>query len=447
MKKKYFGTDGIRGTVNKGNINGEKFFKFGLAAGTYFKNLKKNKQTAIIAKDTRLSGYTLEPALVSGLASAGMHIYTLGPLPTNGLAMLTKQMKANMGIMITASHNPFDDNGLKLFGPDGLKLSDKIEKKIEKLIDSKTIKQLATPKSLGRVKRLEDGNEKYIKILRKNFPLKFNLKGMKIVVDCANGAGYKAAPELLKQLGAKVISIGVNPDGLNINNNCGSTYPNKIKAAVKKNKAKLGISLDGDADRIIMCDEKSKIIDGDQIIASLAKRWKRKKILRGGVVGTLMSNFGLEKFLKKENIKFVRANVGDRYVKEKMKKNNFNLGGEQSGHIILGKFATTGDGLLVALEILFSLRKGKKASALFNVYKSVPQILENITVKDKNIINSQEVKKAIIDANKIMKFDGRLLVRKSGTESKIRIMGESNNKVLLLNCIKIIKKSIIKNET
>ena len=447
MKKKYFGTDGIRGTVNKGNINGEKFFKFGLAAGTYFKNLKKNKQTAIIAKDTRLSGYTLEPALVSGLASAGMHIYTLGPLPTNGLAMLTKQMKANMGIMITASHNPFDDNGLKLFGPDGLKLSDKIEKKIEKLIDSKTIKQLATPKSLGRVKRLEDGNEKYIKILRKNFPPKFNLKGMKIVIDCANGAGYKAAPELLKQLGAKVISIGVNPDGLNINNNCGSTYPNKIKAAVKKNKAKLGISLDGDADRIIMCDEKSKIIDGDQIIASLAKRWKRKKILKGGVVGTLMSNFGLEKFLKKENIKFVRANVGDRYVKEKMEKNNFNLGGEQSGHIILGKFATTGDGLLVALEILFSLRKGKKASALFNVYKSVPQILENITVKDKNIINSQEVKKAIINANKIMKFEGRLLVRKSGTEPKIRIMGESNNKVLLLKCIKIIKKSISKNET
>ena len=442
MKKKYFGTDGIRGTVNKGNINGEKFFKFGLAAGTYFKNLKKNKQTAIIAKDTRLSGYTLEPALVSGLASAGMHIYTLGPLPTNGLAMLTKQMKANMGIMITASHNPFDDNGLKLFGPDGLKLSDKIEKKIEKLIDSKTIKQLATPKSLGRVKRLEDGNEKYIKILRKNFPPKFNLKGMKIVIDCANGAGYKAAPELLKQLGAKVISIGVNPDGLNINNNCGSTYPNKIKAAVKKNKAKLGISLDGDADRIIMCDEKSKIIDGDQIIASLAKRWKRKKILKGGVVGTLMSNFGLEKFLKKENIKFVRANVGDRYVKEKMKKNNFNLGGEQSGHIILGKFATTGDGLLVALEILFSLRKGKKASALFNVYKSVPQILENITVKDKNIINSQEVKKAIINANKIMKFEGRLLVRKSGTEPKIRIMGESKNKKLLIKCINIIRKSI-----
>ena len=442
MKKKYFGTDGIRGTVNQGNINGEKFFKFGLAAGIYFKNLKKNKQTAIIAKDTRLSGYTLEPALVSGLASAGMHITTLGPLPTNGLAMLTKSMKANMGIMITASHNPFFDNGLKLFGPDGLKLSDKIEKKIEKLIDSKIIEQLSSPQTLGRVKRIENANEKYIKILRKNFPNNFNLKGIKIVLDCANGAGYKSAPELLSALGAKVISIGIKPNGTNINKKCGSTYPKKIITTVKKYKAQLGISLDGDADRIIMCDEKGKVIDGDQIIAMLAKRWKEKKILKGGVVGTLMSNYGLEKFLKKENIKFLRANVGDRYVKEIMKKNKFNLGGEQSGHIILGKFATTGDGLLVALEVLFSLRKGKKASNLFNVYKSIPQILENIIVKDKNIINSTKCKQAINKANKIIKNKGRLLVRKSGTEPKIRIMGESNNKSLLINCIKIIKKSI-----
>ena len=277
MKKKYFGTDGIRGKVNQGNINGEKFFKFGLAAGTYFKNLKKNKQTAVIAKDTRLSGYTLEPALVSGLASAGMHIYTLGPLPTNGVAMLTKSMKANMGIMITASHNPYYDNGLKLFGPDGLKLSDKIEKKIEKLIDSKTTQQLSSPITLGRVKRLEDGNERYINILRKNFPPNFNLRGIKIIIDCANGAGYKAAPKLLSQLGAKVISIGTNPNGLNINHNCGSTHPSKMQSAVRKHKAKIGISLDGDADRIIMCDEKSRIINGDQIIAMLAKRWKKKK--------------------------------------------------------------------------------------------------------------------------------------------------------------------------
>ena len=442
MTKKYFGTDGIRGRVNQGNINGNMFFKFGLAAGTYFKNQKKFKQTAIIAKDTRLSGYTLEPALVSGLASAGMHVFTLGPLPTNGLAMLTKSMKANMGIMITASHNPYYDNGLKLFGPDGLKLSDKIEKKIEGLIDKKIDTQLSQPKILGRVKRLENGNEEYIKILKKNFPKNFSLKGTKIAIDCANGAGYKSGPHLFKSLGAKVISIGVNPNGLNINEKCGSTFPKKIQLAVKKHRAHLGISLDGDADRIIMCDEKGNIIDGDQIIAALAKRWKNKKMLRGGVIGTLMSNYGLEKFLKKNRIKFLRANVGDRYVKEKMQKNNFNLGGEQSGHIILGKFATTGDGLLVALEILFSLRKGKKASKFFNMFDQVPQILENVVVKDKSIINSSNCKKAINKANNLIKGQGRMLVRKSGTEPKIRIMGESNNIKLLEKCIKIVKKSI-----
>lgn len=442
MTKKYFGTDGIRGTVNKGNINGLMFFKFGLAAGTYFKNIKKAKQTAIIAKDTRLSGYTLEPALVSGLASAGMHVYTLGPLPTNGLAMLTKSMKANMGIMITASHNPFYDNGLKLFGPDGLKLSDKIEKKIEKLIDSKIIKNLSKPETLGRVKRLEDGNDKYIKILKSNFPNNFKLYGLKIVIDCGNGAGYKSGPKLLKSLGAKVISIGISPNGLNINKKCGSTYPNKIQSAVKKYKANLGISLDGDADRIILCDEKGRIIDGDQIIAMMATRWKRKKMLKGGVIGTLMSNYGLEKYFKRMKIKFYRTNVGDRYVKEKMQKYKFNLGGEQSGHIILGKFATTGDGLLVALETLFSMRKGKKASELFDVFKPIPQILENIVVKDKSIINSPNCKKAIRETNQLIKNKGRMLVRKSGTEPKIRIMGESENRILLQKCINIVRRTI-----
>jgi len=442
MKKKYFGTDGIRGTTNLGNINGEKFFKFGLAAGTYFKNLKKSKQTAIIAKDTRLSGYMLEPALVSGLTSAGMHVFTLGPLPTNGLAMLTKKMKANMGIMITASHNPYYDNGLKLFGPDGLKLSDKIEKKIERLIDTKTTKHLSNPKLLGRVKRLEDANEKYIEILKKNFPKNFSLTGIKIVIDCANGAGYISAPKILSDLGAKVICLGINPNGLNINEKCGSTYPFKIQSNVRKHKANIGIALDGDADRIIMCDEKSKIIDGDQIIAMIAKRWKRKKILKGGVAGTLMSNYGLEKFFKTEKIRFMRSKVGDRYVKELMKKNELNLGGEQSGHIILGKFATTGDGLLVALEILFSLRKGKKASEMFNVYKSVPQKLINISVKDKNILNSLKCKAAIKLANNLIKNQGRLLVRKSGTEPKIRIMCESFNKGLIEKCISVVKRSI-----
>ena len=442
MAKKYFGTDGIRGAINSKNINGDMFFKFGLASGTYFKSQKKRKQTAIIAKDTRLSGYSLEPALVSGLTSAGMHVYTLGPLPTNGLAMLTKAMKANMGIMITASHNPYHDNGLKLFGPDGMKLSDKIEKKIENLIDKRIEKHLSSPDKLGRVKRLESGTKEYIKILKKNFPKEFNLRGLRIVIDCANGAGYKAGPELLRSLGAKVIAIGVNPNGININHNCGSTYPNKIRLAVKKYKAHLGISLDGDADRIIMSDELGNIIDGDQIIAAISKRWKIKKMLKGGVVGTLMTNYGLEKFFKSEKIKFLRANVGDRYVKEKMQKNNFNLGGEQSGHIILGKFATTGDGLLVALEALFAIRKGKKASYFFNKFKKIPQVLENIEVKNKSIIKDSEVKKSIKLAENLMKDQGRILVRESGTESKIRIMGESENKKLLIKCMNIISKKI-----
>ena len=442
MTKKYFGTDGIRGAINSKNINGDMFFKFGLASGTYFKSQKKRKQIAIIAKDTRLSGYTLEPALVSGLTSAGMHVFTLGPLPTNGLAMLTKSMKANMGIMITASHNPHYDNGLKLFGPDGMKLSDKIEKKIESLIDKKIVKNLSKPEKLGRVKRLESGTSNYLDILKKNFPKEFNLKGLRIVIDCANGAGYKAGPELFRSLGAKVIAIGIEPNGLNINKNCGSTYPNKIKFAVKKHKAHLGISLDGDADRIIMCDEKGNIVDGDQIIAALATRWKSKKMLKGGVVGTLMSNYGLEKFFKHEKIRFIRANVGDRYVKEKMQKNNFNLGGEQSGHIILGKFATTGDGLLVALETLFAIRKGRKASNFFNKFKKTPQILKNIEVKNKSIIENSDVQKNIKIAEKLMKGKGRVLVRKSGTESKIRVMGESENKKLLNKCLNIILKKI-----
>ena len=443
MSKKYFGTDGIRGKVNLDKINGEMFFKFGLAAGTYFKNQKKIKQTAIIAKDTRLSGYTLEPALVSGLASAGMHVFTLGPLPTNGLAMLTKKMSANLGIMITASHNPYYDNGLKLFGPNGLKLSDKIEKKIEKLIDSKIIKNLSDPKILGRVKRLDDANNKYISILKSNFPKNFNLKGMKIAIDCANGAGYKSGPTLLRSLGAKIYQYGTSPNGFNINHNCGSTFPNKIKSLVKKYKTHIGISLDGDADRIIISDEKGNIIDGDQIIAMLATRWKKKNILRGGVIGTHMSNYGLETYFKNKKIKFIRADVGDRYVKEKMRQNNFNLGGEQSGHIILGKFATTGDGLRVALEILFSLRKRKQASELFNKFPLIPQILENVKVKDKSIISSKKCKLAINKAKQKIKNHGRMLVRKSGTEPKIRIMGESRNILLLKDCIKIVKNSII----
>jgi phosphoglucosamine mutase len=435
---KYFGTDGIRGRVNSKHINGDMFFKFGLAAGKYFTNLKKKKQTAIIAKDTRLSGYTLEPALVSGLTSAGMHVFTMGPIPTNALAMLTKSMNANLGIMITASHNQFYDNGLKLFGPDGLKLSNKIENKIEKLIDEDIKKHLTVNNLLGRVKRLETGTDNYIKIIKKRINKKVNLKNLKIVIDCANGASYKAAPKLFRSLKAKIILIGNKPNGFNINKNCGSTYPQILQKKVKQYKADLGISFDGDADRIIMCDEKGTIIDGDQIIAAIAMQWKKKKILKGGVVGTLMSNYGLEKFFKQKNIKFIRANVGDKYVKELMQKYKFNLGGEQSGHIILGKYATTGDGLLVALETVKALNGKMKASTFFNVFKKTPQILENVKCKKENILNDPKIKKLIRLSKEKIKGQGRILVRKSGTEPLIRVMGESDN----INLLKITLKKI-----
>jgi len=435
---KYFGTDGIRGRVNSKHINGDMFFKFGLAAGKYFTNLKKKKQTAIIAKDTRLSGYTLEPALVSGLTSAGMHVFTMGPMPTNALAMLTKSMNANLGIMITASHNQFYDNGLKLFGPDGLKLSNKIENKIEKLIDEDIKKHLTANTLLGRVKRLESGTDNYIRIIKKRINKKVNLKNLKIVIDCANGASYKAAPQLFRSLKAKIILIGDKPNGFNINKNCGSTYPQILQKKVKQYKADLGISFDGDADRIIMCDEKGTIIDGDQIIAAIAMQWKKKKILKGGVIGTLMSNYGLEKFFKQKKIKFIRANVGDKYVKELMQKYKFNLGGEQSGHIILGKYATTGDGLLVALETVKALNGKMKASIFFNVFKKTPQILENIKCKKENILNDPKVKKVIRLSKEKIKGQGRILVRKSGTEPLIRVMGESDN----INLLKIVLKKI-----
>ena len=424
--KKYFGTDGIRGEVNKGNITGEMFFRFGLAAGTYFSNQNKQRHKVIIAKDTRLSGYMLEPALVSGLISSGMDVLLLGPLPTNGLAMLTKSMKADLGIMLTASHNPHTDNGLKLFGPDGMKLSDKVEKQIEKLIDDKVEKYFVNPNALGRAKRLEDATENYISILKNIFPKSFNLSGIKIFLDCANGAAYKSAPALLRELGADVVAIGINPDGFNINKNCGSTHPELIQQSVKTHKADIGIAF-----------------DGDQIIAMIAKNWKKKKILKGGVVGTLMTNLGLENYFRSNDIKFHRANVGDRYVKEKMNNLKYNLGGEQSGHIILGNLATTGDGLLVALEVLSSLKNNGKASKVFSVFKKIPQVLENIKVKNKNIVENKFLKVKINQIDKSLKQEGRLLVRKSGTENLIRIMVESSDKKLIKDTVNKVKKLII----
>ena len=443
MRNKYFGTDGIRGTVNQNNITGDKFFRFGIAAGAYFKTKKKRR--AVIAKDTRLSGYMLEPALVSGLISTGINVFLLGPLPSNGLAMLTKSMRADLGIMITASHNLHVDNGIKLFGPNGLKLSSKVEKNIEKLIDRKIQNYLVESTELGRARRLEDANARYIEILKSNFPRNFNLDGMKIVLDCANGAGYKAGPSIFTELGAKVIPFGISPNGLNVNKNCGSTFPELMQKTVLKHKADIGIAFDGDADRVIICDEKSSLVDGDQILALIAKRWKDKKILRGGVIATHMSNIGLENFLKKNHINFIRTKVGDRYVKEKMKTTNYNLGGEQSGHIILGDKATTGDGILVSLEVLYILKKyNQKPSKILSVFKPVPQILKNVKVKNQNIINNKKIKKAIKEAEKNMSKIGRILVRNSGTESIIRVMGESHNYQILKknisNIVAVIKK-------
>ena len=440
--KKYFGTDGIRGEVNKGNITGDMFFRFGIAAGAYFTSKKKQKHRAVIAKDTRLSGYMLEPALVSGLISAGMDVLLFGPLPTNGLAMLTKSMKADLGIMLTASHNIYIDNGLKLFGPDGMKLSETTEKKIEKLIDGNIKKYLVKPEFLGRVKRIEDANARYIEIIKSNFPRSFNLSGLRIVLDCANGASYKAGPTIFWELGADVINIGNKPDGFNINKDCGSTHPYLIQQHVRKYKADIGIAFDGDGDRIIMCDEKGEIVDGDQILAVIAKRWHEKKLLKGGVVGTLMTNLGLENYFKSKKIKFYRADVGDKHVKEKMLNLNYNLGGEQSGHIILGDFATTGDGILVALEVLFSLKEFGKASKVFSVFKKVPQILENVSIRNRYVIDKKYIKNKIRQLNSKLQNNGRLLIRRSGTENLIRIMVESNNQKLLTETLKEIKKII-----
>ena len=443
MSNKYFGTDGIRGTVNQNNITGDKFYRFGIAAGAYFKTQKKRR--AVIAKDTRLSGYMLEPALVSGLISTGINVFLLGPLPSNGLAMLTKSMRADLGIMITASHNLHIDNGIKLFGPDGLKLSGKVEKYIERLIDRKIENYLVQPLELGRAKRLEDANARYIEIIKNNFPRNFNLAGMKIVLDCANGAAYKAGPAIFTELGAKVIPFGTSPNGLNVNKNCGSTFPELMQKSVIKHKADIGIAFDGDADRVIICDEKGQLVDGDQILALIAKRWKDKKILKGGVIATHMSNIGLENFIKKKNINFLRTKVGDRYVKEKMKSTSFNLGGEQSGHIILGDIATTGDGILVSLEVLYILKKyNENPSRVLNVFKPVPQILKNVDVKDQKVINNKKIKKAIKEAEKNISKIGRILVRNSGTESIIRVMGESYNYQVLKKNINDITTAIKK---
>ena len=412
------------------------FFKFGLASGTYFKSQKKKKQIAIIAKDTRLSGYMIEQAITSGLLSMGMDVLFFGPLPTPGVAMLTKSMRADLGIMISASHNSHEDNGIKFFGPDGFKLSDDAEQKIEDLI-GKELRNVDLI-DIGRAKRIEDGLFRYVERVKSSFPSGMRLDGMKVVIDCANGAGYRAAPEVLWELGADVIPIGVNPNGTNINKNCGSTEPQSAAEAVVSHGADVGICLDGDADRITLIDSEGNIADGDQIMGVIASRWSEDGLLMGsGIATTVMSNLGLERFLNQRGISMERTQVGDRYVVEHMRKSGFNLGGEQSGHIIMSDFSTTGDGLIAGLQFLAEIiRSDSNSKDLARIFEPVPQLLKNASYKTgSDPLSKPNVVKAIKAAELILESNGRLLIRKSGTEPLIRVMAESEDEDKMVKAV------------
>tara|TARA_R110002012_G_scaffold317487_1_gene534067 strand:+ start:130790 stop:132139 length:1350 start_codon:yes stop_codon:yes gene_type:complete len=432
-ERRYFGTDGIRGRANSHPMTPEVALRVGLAAGRLFMSGNDRRHLAVIGKDTRLSGYMIEPALVAGFTSAGMDVLTFGPLPTPGVAMMTRSMRADIGVMISASHNSYVDNGIKLFGPDGYKLSDDVELKIESMMDTALDEGLAAPDKLGRVKRIDDSQARYIEIAKASFPKTLSLQGLRIAIDCANGAGYRVAPTTLYELGAEVFPIGVDPDGLNINAECGSTYPTALAAAVKRYRADIGIALDGDADRLIVCDEHGKIVDGDQIMALVARDWARRGLLTGGgVVATVMSNLGLERGLLADGLTLERTQVGDRYVMERMRSGGFNLGGEQSGHIILHDYATTGDGLMSALQVLaVMVESGRTMSDLAQQFEPVPQLLQNVRYKVGKPLESAGVKAAIAAGEARLAGTGRLLVRKSGTEKLIRVMAEGDDPVMV----------------
>jgi len=391
----------------------------------------------VIGKDTRLSGYMIEPALVAGFASAGMDVITFGPLPTPGVAMMTRSMRADLGVMISASHNAFMDNGIKLFGPDGYKLSDSVELKIEAMMDAELDEDLAPADKLGRVKRIDDSQARYIEVAKATFPKTLSLKGLRVVIDCANGAGYRVAPTTLYELGAEVFPLGVEPNGLNINADCGSTWPQALSAAVNLHRADIGIALDGDADRLIICDEKGQVVDGDQIMALVARDWATQGLLMGGgVVATVMSNLGLERALLADGLTLERTRVGDRYVMERMREGGFNLGGEQSGHIILRDHATTGDGLISALQVLAVLVKsGRRMSDLARQFDPVPQLLENVRYASGKPMEAASVKTAIAEGEARLKGQGRVLVRKSGTEKLIRVMAEGDDEALVRSVV------------
>jgi len=425
MKKKYFGTDGIRARSNSEKLNGLTLMKLGMALGQHFKT-GDHKHRVVIGKDTRLSGYMIEQAVTSGLLSMGMHVFLFGPIPTPAVAMLTKSMRADLGIMITASHNKFEDNGLKIFDKNGNKLSDETELKIEKLMNSSLEKSLINSENIGRAKRLEDANARYIEFLKNTFPKSQRLDGLKIVMDCANGASYISAPLILWELGAEVIEIGNSPNGFNINENCGSTDTRLLSEKVLEEKADIGIALDGDGDRIIVSDENGHIVDGDQILGLLTLNLKnRGQLLQNKVVGTSMTNKGLEKKFNDHGIELVRTDVGDRYVKEKMIQENINIGGEQSGHIIMRDFTNTGDGMVVALQILSVLKSNNKnVSDLMKFFKPIPQKLINVQVDSIDKIENEKINSFFSHIKEKVADQGRIIVRMSGTEPLLRVMVE-----------------------
>lgn len=428
----YFGTDGIRGRANTFPLTAEVTLKVGMAAGIFFRKTSNNQHRVVIGKDTRRSGYMLENALTAGLTATGMNVHLLGPIPTPAIGLLTKSMRADLGVMITASHNGFQDNGMKFFGPDGYKLSMESEKQIEKLID--TDLPLELPENIGRAERIDGGLGRYIEFAKTTFPKNLRLNGLRIVIDCANGAGYKVAPEILWELGAEVIPIGVSPNGFNINQNCGSTDPTQLIEKIKETRADVGLALDGDGDRILVCDERGWAIEGDQLLALFATRLADSgQLLNSTVVATKMSNLGLQKYFEEKGITLITASVGDRNISKEMRTGDFSLGGENSGHIIISKYSTTGDGIIAALQFLSALvETGKKASEVANVFKPVPQILRNIRIyKDGDPTKDEKVQQIISNNVEKLNGKGQVFVRKSGTEPVVRVLvtGECINSI------------------
>jgi len=436
MTRKYFGTDGIRGTANRFPMTPDIAMRVGMAAGIAFRR-GEHRHRVVIGKDTRLSGYMIENALVAGFTAAGMDVFLLGPIPTPAVAMLTRSMRADIGVMISASHNAYQDNGIKLFGPDGFKLSDKIESSIEQLLDEELTSQLANPSDIGRATRVEGVHARYIEFAKRTLPRKMSLDGMRIVMDCANGAAYKVAPEALWELGADVVPIGDKPNGTNINRDCGSTSTNQLCQKVRETRADIGIALDGDADRLIVVDQNSNVVDGDQIMALVSQYWhKNNKLAGGGVVATVMSNLGLERFLNDQQLNLIRTQVGDRYVVQHMREHGFNLGGEQSGHMIMSDFATTGDGLVAALQVLAVVQaENKPVSDVCRKFEPVPQLMKNVRYASGQPLEDRLVKEAISEAQNRLGNSGRLVIRASGTEPLIRVMAEGDDEALVENVV------------